>query len=103
MTDGAVAIVTGAGSGIGRVVARALLDGGYRVTLAGRRRAALVETATGRPSALVQPTDVSLPDEVSALFAATRDAWGRVDLLFNNAGTFGPAGPVDEISVADWE
>ena len=103
MTDGAVAVVTGAGSGIGRVVARTLLDAGYRVTLAGRRRAALVETAAGRASGLVHPTDVTQPDEVSDLFAATRDAWGRIDLLFNNAGIFGPSGSIDEISAADWE
>jgi NAD(P)-dependent dehydrogenase (short-subunit alcohol dehydrogenase family) len=103
MTDGAVAVVTGAGSGIGRVVARTLLDAGYRVTLAGRRRAALVETAAGRASGLVHPTDVTQSDEVSDLFAATRDAWGRIDLLFNNAGIFGPSGSIDEISAADWE
>ena len=83
--------MTGAGSGIGRAVGRALLDAGWRVALAGRRAAALEETA-GRPdAALVVPTDVAGPESVAALFAATRGEWGRVDLLFNNAGTFGPA------------
>jgi NADP-dependent 3-hydroxy acid dehydrogenase YdfG len=102
VTDGGVAVVTGAGSGIGRVVATALLDAGYRVALAGRRRAALEEAASGRESALVMPVDVGDADAVAGLFAAVRERWGRVDLLFNNAGTFGPSGSVDEIAVADW-
>jgi NAD(P)-dependent dehydrogenase (short-subunit alcohol dehydrogenase family) len=102
VTDGGVAVVTGAGSGLGRVVATALLDAGYRVALAGRRRPALEETAGGRDSALVVPTDVGNADSVAGLFAAVQDRWGRVDLLVNNAGTFGPSGSVDEIAVADW-
>jgi NADP-dependent 3-hydroxy acid dehydrogenase YdfG len=102
MADGAVAVVTGAGSGIGRVVARALLGAGYRVALAGRRAPALEETAAGEPGALVVPTDVADEAAVRALFAAARAAWGRVDLLFNNAGTFGPAGSPDEIAVDAW-
>jgi NADP-dependent 3-hydroxy acid dehydrogenase YdfG len=102
MAEGAVAVVTGAGSGIGRVVARALLGAGYRVALAGRRAPALEETAAGEPAALVVPTDVADEAAVRALFAAARDAWGRVDLLFNNAGTFGPAGSPDEIAVEAW-
>jgi NAD(P)-dependent dehydrogenase (short-subunit alcohol dehydrogenase family) len=102
VTDGGVAVVTGAGSGLGRVVATALLDEGYRVALAGRRRAGLEETAGGRDSALVVPTDVADADSVAGLFAAARDRWGRVDLLVNNAGMFGPSGSVDEIAVADW-
>ena len=97
-----VAVVTGAGSGIGQVVARALLDAGYRVALAGRRAEALRAAAADRPDALTVPTDVTDPDAVAALFAAVRERWGRVDLLFNNAGTFGPAGTVDEIDVAQW-
>jgi NADP-dependent 3-hydroxy acid dehydrogenase YdfG len=100
--DAGVAVVTGAGSGIGRVVATALLDAGYRVALAGRRRAALEETAAGRDAALVVPTDVADPRSVAELFGAVRDAWGRVDLLVNNAGTFGPPGSVDEIDVEGW-
>jgi NAD(P)-dependent dehydrogenase (short-subunit alcohol dehydrogenase family) len=102
VADGGVAVVTGAGSGLGRVVATALLDEGYRVALAGRRAAALEETAGGRESALVVPTDVGEADSVANLFAAVRERWGRVDLLVNNAGTFGPSGSVDEIAVADW-
>src|SRR5262249_36156104 len=97
-----VAIVTGAGSGIGRVVARELLDGGFRVALAGRRPDALSETAGGHADALVVPTDVTDASSVETLFETTRRRWGRVDLLFNNAGTFGPSGSVDEITVEDW-
>jgi NADP-dependent 3-hydroxy acid dehydrogenase YdfG len=97
-----VAVVTGAGSGIGRVVARALLDSGWRVALAGRRAAALDETADGADSALAVTTDVADPASVADLFAAVRGEWGRLDLLVNNAGTFGPVGDVDEIAVDDW-
>ncbi|AIJ25422.1 SDR family oxidoreductase [Amycolatopsis methanolica] len=100
---GGVAIVTGAGSGIGRHVAQALLGAGYRVALAGRRAAALSETAAGAPDALVHPADVADPAQVSALFEAVADRWGRVDVLFNNAGTFGPAGDPDEIPVEAWQ
>ena len=96
-----VAVVTGAGSGIGRAVSRALLEDGYRVALAGRRAEALRETAGGA-DALVVPADVGSAESVAALFAEVRRAWGRVDLLFNNAGTCGPYGTVDEISVEDW-
>jgi len=102
MADSPVAVVTGAGSGIGRVVARTLLGAGYRVALAGRRREALEETAGEGSTSLVVPTDVSDPIAVGALFAAVTDAWSRVDLLFNNAGTFGPIGTVDEIALDDW-
>ncbi|WP_219413050.1 SDR family oxidoreductase [Pseudonocardia nigra] len=102
MADGGVAVVTGAGSGIGRVVAEALLGAGYRVALAGRRREALAGTAAGHDDALVAPTDVGDPASVEALFRTVRDAWGRVDLLFNNAGTFGRGGLPDEVSDEDW-
>ena len=97
-----VAVVTGAGSGIGREVARQMLADGYRVALAGRREALLLETADGSPDALVVPCDVTRPDDVERLFEAARRQWGRVDVLFNNAGVFGPAAGVDEISLADW-
>ncbi|RDV10220.1 SDR family NAD(P)-dependent oxidoreductase [Arthrobacter sp. RT-1] len=99
---GRVAVVTGAGSGIGREVARQMLAGGYRVALAGRREAQLQETADGHPDALVVPCDVTRPDDVGRLFEAAWQQWGRVDVLFNNAGVFGPAASVDEISVDDW-
>jgi NAD(P)-dependent dehydrogenase (short-subunit alcohol dehydrogenase family) len=97
-----VAVVTGAGSGLGRVIAEALLRAGYEVALAGRRREALEKTAGGSPSALVVPTDVADPASVAALFGAVRERWGRVDLLVNNAGTFGPSGTPDEIEVDAW-
>lgn len=97
-----VAVVTGAGSGIGREVARQMLADGYRVALAGRREALLLETADGSPDALVVPCDVTRPNDVERLFEAVRHQWGRVDVLFNNAGVFGPAAGVDEISLADW-
>jgi len=102
MADARVAVVTGAGSGLGRVVARTLLDAGYGVALAGRRPAVLAETAAGHPQAVAVPTDVADADSVDALFAAVGERWGRVDLLFNNAGTFGPAGTIDEIDVERW-
>ncbi|MEK6443124.1 MULTISPECIES: SDR family oxidoreductase [unclassified Pseudonocardia] len=97
-----VAVVTGAGSGLGRVIAEALLGAGYEVALAGRRREALEKTAAGSPAALVVPTDVADPGSVAVLFAAVRERWGRIDLLVNNAGTFGPSGTPDEIEVEDW-
>lgn len=97
----AVAVVTGAGSGLGRGIARALLDAGYRVALAGRHEDTLRETADGFDGALVVATDVTVDDSVAALFAAVRGAWDRVDVLVNNAG-IGILGSVDEISPADW-
>ncbi|HCB60142.1 MAG TPA: short-chain dehydrogenase, partial [Arthrobacter bacterium] len=100
--DSRVAVVTGAGSGIGRAVARLMLADGYRVALAGRREAQLLETADGHGNALAVPCDVTAPDDVERLFEATLRRWGRVDVLFNNAGVFGPAASVDEISLADW-
>ncbi|MGW1888812.1 SDR family oxidoreductase [Streptomyces sp. NPDC002004] len=100
-----IAIVTGAGSGIGRAVAVELLREGWSVALAGRREEALAETAalaTGGKAVRV-PTDVSRPDDVAALFATVRERFGRLDLLFNNAGTFGPGGvPVEELSYDAW-
>ena len=98
-----VAVVTGAGSGIGRAVTRLLLADGYAVALAGRREQQLMETADGHPHALPVTCDVTRPDDVERLFEAARQKWGRVDLLFNNAGVFGPAASVDEISLADWD
>ncbi|MFI9046203.1 SDR family oxidoreductase [Streptomyces sp. NPDC053427] len=107
--NGKVAVVTGAGSGIGRAVARELIAAGWHVALAGRRPEALDETArpfgslgTNGPAVAPVPTDVTRPDEVDALFAAVRDRFGRLDLLFNNAGTFGRPGPLEDISYEDW-
>jgi len=100
---GRVAVVTGARSGIGRAVARLMLAEGYRVVLAGRREAPLLESGAGHAQALAVPCDVTRPDDVERLFAVVLEQWGRVDVLFNNAGVFGPAAAVDEISVADWD
>lgn len=96
------AVVTGAGSGIGRAVARQLLAAGFSVALAGRRQEPLAETAGDSPGALVVPTDITDAEAVSSLFNAVRERWGRLDLLFNNAGTFGPAAGIDEIGLTDW-
>ena len=101
-----VAVVTGAGSGIGKAVTLALLRDGYRVALAGRRREPLEATAAeggAAAPALVVPTDVSAADAVQALFAAVQARFGRVDLLFNNAGIFVPGIEIDELSVAQWK
>jgi NAD(P)-dependent dehydrogenase (short-subunit alcohol dehydrogenase family) len=96
-----VAIVTGAGSGIGRAAALALIREGYAVALAGRRREALEQTAANH-RALVVPTDVTDPESVRELFAKTRDEFGRVDLLFNNAGMGAPAVPLEDLTYDDW-
>ena len=94
-------LITGAGSGIGRATAQAFLAAGWRVALMGRRRAALEETA-GEAPALILPADVGAPDEVEAAFAALERDWGRLDVLFNNAGISVKAAPIDEIAVEDW-
>ncbi|MGF1563444.1 MAG: SDR family oxidoreductase [Geminicoccaceae bacterium] len=94
-------IVTGASSGIGRATARAFMEAGWRVGLIGRREAALVETA-GSGDALVLPCDVSDPDAVDAAFDRAIEAWGRIDVLFNNAGQSLQSVPVDETSIEDW-
>ena len=99
-----VAIVTGAGSGVGKAAAVALLKDGYRVALAGRRADRLAEAAAGAGErALVVPTDVSDPAAVRALFARTKDAFGRLDLLFNNAGIGAPAVPLEDLSYEQWK
>jgi NAD(P)-dependent dehydrogenase (short-subunit alcohol dehydrogenase family) len=101
------AVVTGAGSGVGRGIARALLGAGWQVALAGRREEALRETASSDDgldaSALVVPADVTSPDSVAELFGTVQRQCGRLDLLVNNAGLFGPSGGVDEIELADWQ
>jgi NAD(P)-dependent dehydrogenase (short-subunit alcohol dehydrogenase family) len=102
-----VAVVTGAGSGIGREVACALLDAGYRVALAGRREDALRTTAetAGAASerAIVLPTDVADPASVEALFEGVRGELERVDLLFNNAGVFGTSVALEDLTFEDWQ
>ena len=102
-----VALVTGAGSGIGRATALALLAAGYGVVLAGRRADALQQTVAQAgalgSNALAVPTDASDPAQVAALFEATRARFGRLDLLFNNAGTGAPAIPLDELSFEQWK
>jgi NADP-dependent 3-hydroxy acid dehydrogenase YdfG len=96
-----IAVVTGAGSGIGRAAARALLEAGWNVVVAGRREAPLQETLGGAEG-LAVPTDVTDPASVAALFAATLQRYGRVDLLFNNAGVSLSA-PITEIEFDDWK
>ena len=100
-----VAVVTGAGTGVGKAVAVALLRDGYRVALAGRRPDRLAEVAAGVEGSrtLIVPTDVSDPEAVRALFARTKETFGRLDLLFNNAGIGAPAVPLEELSYEQWK
>ncbi|WP_031500811.1 SDR family oxidoreductase [Bryobacter aggregatus] len=95
-----IALVTGAGTGIGRAAAQALHGAGYEVVVTGRRREPLEETANGQM--LVVPADVSQPTAVEALFEAIENHYGRLDLLFNNAGMGAPAIPMDELSFEQW-
>ena len=98
-----IALVTGAGSGVGRAAALALSRDGYGVVLAGRRREmleAVAKEASGKTLAV--PTDVTEPDSIRALFAKTKEAFGRLDLLFNNAGTGARAAPIEEIPLDKW-
>jgi NAD(P)-dependent dehydrogenase (short-subunit alcohol dehydrogenase family) len=99
-----VAVVTGAGSGIGRAVALGLLDHGYSVVLAGRRAELLEQTAreSGSSRARAVATDVTDPESVRRLFTVTRETFGRLDLLFNNAGINVPNVPLEELSVEQW-
>jgi NADP-dependent 3-hydroxy acid dehydrogenase YdfG len=101
-----VAIVTGAGSGIGKAAALALLKAGYCVGLAGRRADMLEKTAAESGAgarALAIPTDVAKPDAVNALFAKTRDAFGRIDVLFNNAGANAPGILFEDLTYEKWQ
>ena len=102
-----IALVTGAGSGIGRQVAIALCEAGYAVALAGRREDPLKETAAlageSGSRTLVVPTDVSDPSSVIALFDKTREEFGRLDVLFNNAGVNVPGIPMEDLSIEQWK
>jgi NAD(P)-dependent dehydrogenase (short-subunit alcohol dehydrogenase family) len=105
MPQGKIAMVTGAGSGIGRAVSLALAGDGYSVVLAGRRAEELQRTAEQserRDAILVVPTDVTRPASVRALFAKTAETFGRLDLLFNNAGTGAPGMPMEDLSFEQW-
>jgi NAD(P)-dependent dehydrogenase (short-subunit alcohol dehydrogenase family) len=106
MATTGVAVVTGAGSGLGRGIAQALLAAGWQVAAAGRRADALRETLASAASpggpGLAVPTDVTVPESVAGLFESVHQRWRRVDLVVNNAGIFGPAGAVDELSLAGW-
>jgi NAD(P)-dependent dehydrogenase (short-subunit alcohol dehydrogenase family) len=98
-----IAFVTGAGSGVGRAAAQGLLAAGWQVALAGRRRDALEETASEQAqNTLVLPLDVSDPVSVATGFRTLEEKWGRLDMLFNNAGGGAPASPPDELSVEKW-
>jgi NAD(P)-dependent dehydrogenase (short-subunit alcohol dehydrogenase family) len=105
-TSDKIAVITGAGSGIGRASALALLEVGFAVVLAGRRRAMLEETTAvgdaAPPRTLVVPTDVSDPASIAALFDAVKQTYGRIDLLFNNAGTSTRGVPFEELTYDQW-
>jgi NAD(P)-dependent dehydrogenase (short-subunit alcohol dehydrogenase family) len=105
-TNGKVALVTGAGSGIGRAVALTLQSAGYSVALAGRRAAELERTVSlaepGGGNMLPVPTDISRPDAVRALFARVTETFGRLDVLFNNAGMNAPAIPMEDLTYEQW-
>jgi NAD(P)-dependent dehydrogenase (short-subunit alcohol dehydrogenase family) len=102
-----VAIITGAGTGIGRAVALALLKEGYSVALAGRRieplEKAVAESGAGAARTLAVPTDVGKPESVRALFARTKEKFGRIDLLFNNAGMGAPGIPMEDLTYEQWK
>jgi len=106
-TSSKVALVTGAGSGVGRAAALALMQAGYSLVLVGRRKEQLEETAalgkaTGQKTLCV-PTDVGKPDQVRAAFAKTKETFGRLDVLFNNAGMGAPAVPMEDLTYEQWK
>ena len=95
-------LITGASAGIGRATAERFLDAGWQVALLARRADELERIAAGRPNALALAADVTVAAEVDAAFARAVATFGRLDVLFNNAGRFGPSGLIDEISLEDW-
>ncbi|MGH3166955.1 MAG: SDR family oxidoreductase [Trebonia sp.] len=105
MTADKLAVVTGGGSGLGRHITLALAKAGWKVVASGRRLTTLEETAALAPDGSVRPVpaDVTDPDSVDALFATVEERHGRLDLLVNNAGVFGPGGAVDEVPVEGWQ
>lgn len=106
MSEGKVALITGAGSGVGRAVAQTFLANGYRVALVGRRADALAETGgdfIGKGRAIALPTDVTDPAQVNATFDKTIETFGRVDVVFNNAGIGAPPVQWDELPVDAWK
>jgi NAD(P)-dependent dehydrogenase (short-subunit alcohol dehydrogenase family) len=106
MQQNKVALVTGAGTGIGKAAALALLKDGYKVALVGRRKELLDKTAAdsgAKERALVIPADLSKPDAVKDVFARVKQTWGRLDVLFNNAGMGAPAIPMEELTYEQWK
>jgi NAD(P)-dependent dehydrogenase (short-subunit alcohol dehydrogenase family) len=106
MASGKVALVTGAGTGIGKAAALALLKDGYRVALVGRRKELLEKAAAdseAQDRAMVLAADITQPEAVKAIFARVRETWGRLDVLFNNAGTGAPALPMEDLSFEQWK
>ena len=104
--QGKVAIVTGAGTGIGKADALALMGNGYRVALAGRRQElldkALQDAGANGARGLAVAADIGKPEQVRALFARVKESWGRLDVLFNNAGMGAPAIPMEDLSYEQW-
>jgi NAD(P)-dependent dehydrogenase (short-subunit alcohol dehydrogenase family) len=99
-----IAMITGAGSGVGRAVAKGLAEAGWSTALVGRKREALDETAAAlKGDHLVAPADVGDPDAVKAVFAQIKDKFGRLDMLFNNAGMGAPAIPIEDLTFAQWQ
>ena len=106
VTDSKVAVITGAGSGIGKAVALAMLRSGYQVVLAGRRPQTLAEVAAlaaASDRTLTVPTDVSKPESVKALFDSSVSRFGRVDVLFNNAGVSAPGIALEDLTLEQWQ
>ena len=103
MREGKVALVTGAGTGIGKAAALAMLKDGYRVALVGRRKELLEKTASGFDHAMVLPGDITKQEVVKAIFAKVKERWGRLDVLFNNAGMGAPAVPMEDLPYETWK